>query len=197
MARMVQVVDRTLAAELRQQRLASYARLGGGWPVPLAGAVWWVGLAWLGTVVAPNVWSPVAFAASGVIFPLALLFARLAGNGFMRDRTVVTGVLFPAFASMLLFWAIAVAALWEANHLTPLVLAVGMAIHWPVIGWSYGRTAPFVAHAAARAVLGFLAWHLYPDARFTLVPLVVAAIYLVTVLFLLADTRWVARRLRA
>lgn len=187
----------SIATDLRAECLASYARLGGGWPVPLAGGLWWAGLAWLGTLVEPAVWSVIAFAASGLIFPLAVLFAKLSGNPFMQERTSVTSVLIPAFVSMLLFWAIAIAAMWEANTLVPLVLAVGMSIHWPVIGWSYGRPWPFVAHAASRAVGSFLVWHLHPEDRFVLVPVTVAAIYLATAAFLILDSRRVGRRLHA
>ena len=186
-----------LAAALKAERLASYARLRGGWPIPLAGAIWWTALAVLGTQLHPYYWSVVAFVSSGLIFPIALLLGRLGGVAFMRDRTAVTGVLLPAFVSMLLFWPIAIAALWEANQLTPLVLAVGMSIHWPVIGWSYGRLAPFIAHAIGRAVASFLVWQLVPDQRFVLVPAVVAAAYFATVAVLFFDSASVRRKLAA
>lgn len=184
-----------LAEALKAERLASYVQLRGGWPIPLAGGLWWSGLAALGGVVSHHLWSLAAFVTSGLLFPLALAIAKLARVDFMRRRTAVTSVLFPTFVSMLLFWPIAIAAFWEANSLTPLVLAVGMSIHWPVIGWSYGRPAPYVGHAIVRAVACFLAWKLAPEARFTLVPAVVAAAYFATVLILLIDSGMVRRTL--
>jgi len=53
----------------------------------------------------------------------------------MRDKTAVMDALWPAFVSMLLFWPIAISAYWTYPQLVPLVLAIGMSIHWPVIGW--------------------------------------------------------------
>lgn len=186
-----------LAEALKVERLAAYARLGGGWPIPLAGGLWWSALAALGGAVSHHLWSLAAFVASGLLFPLALGIAKLARVDFMRDRTAVTSVLFPTFVSMLLFWPIAIATFWEANTLTPLVLAVGMSIHWPVIGWSYGRPGPYIGHAIVRAVACFLAWKLFPEARFMLVPAVVAAAYFATVLVLIVDSGGVRRRLNS
>jgi hypothetical protein len=94
---------------------------------------------------------------------------------------------------MLLFWPIAVAAWWSHPPLVPLVLAIGMAIHWPVIGWTYGRTALFTAHAVVRAVACFAIWQWMPAHRYTLLPLAVSAVYLATVVAILVDSRRAAR----
>ena len=114
-----------------------------------------------------------------------LLLARLFRNNFMRDRTAVTDLLFPAFGSMMLFWPIAISAWWSYPELVPLILAVGMSILWPVVGWTYGRTVLFSVHAAVRAVVCFALWNWFPSTRFTLLPLAVSAIYLVTVVAIL------------
>ncbi len=185
----------TLSEQLAHECLSSYARLRGGYPIPMAGTVYWAVLAALGLLLAPAQWSPLAFALTGAIFPLALLFAKLTRNAFLKDRTAVTGVLVPAFVSMLLFWPIAVAALWEAETLTPLVLAIGLSIHWPVIGWSYGRPGLFIAHAVIRAIGAFLIWHLAPEHRFTLLPAWVALVYAATVAALFIDSAAVKKRL--
>jgi hypothetical protein len=185
-------MDRTLTlrTELRAERAAAYARLRGGYPIPLAGAVWWAALGVAGYLApTPGLWIFGAFVTSGLIFPLALLFARLFRVDFLRDRTAVGDVILPAFISMLIFWPIAVSAWWSYSPLVPLVLGIGMAIHWPVIGWTYDRTALFSAHAVARAVACFAIWNWLPAHRFTLLPFAVSAIYLITVAAILADTR--------
>jgi hypothetical protein len=185
-----------LAEALRRERLASYARLRGGFPVPLAGAVYWAALAALGYVRQDSVWYLAALFGSGAIFPLALLFGAVFRNNFMKDRSVVTSVLAPAFTSMLLFWPMAIAALWQATGLFSLILAIGMSLHWPVIGWSYGRPALFSAHAVSRAVVAFLIWWKMPEARLTLLPASVAAIYLLTVLAIYIDSGLLKNKLR-
>lgn len=176
------VLKQTLFAE----REASFFRLRGGYPIPIAGAIWWAALGAAGYLLhSRNLWIFVAFVTSGVVFPLAVLLARLLRNNFMRDRTAVTDLLFPAFGSMMLFWPIAISAWWSYPDLVPLILAVGMSILWPVVGWTYGRTALFSAHAAARAVVCFVLWNWFPSTRFTLLPLAVSAIYLATAFVIL------------
>ncbi len=177
-----------LTEALKRERLASYVRLRGGFPIPMAGAVYWGALAALGYLMPGDIWFYAALFGSGAIFPLALFFAAIFKNPFMKDRTAVTGVLAPAFIGMLLFWPMAIAALWQAPDLFSLILAIGMSIHWPVVGWSYGRTSIYAAHAVIRAVVVFFIWWKLPEARLTLLPASVAIIYLVTVLAIFIDS---------
>jgi len=177
-----------LKAELLADRLAAYKRLRGGFPIPLAGVVYWGVLAWLGTVATVPNWCMAAFFGSGAIFPMALLFAAIFRNGFMKDKTATGDVLLPAFISMLLFWPMIVGAVGVAPQLVPLILAIGMSLHWPVIGWSYGRTGLYSAHAIVRAIACTYIWLTMPEARFTLLPLAVAVVYLVTVLAIVVDS---------
>ena len=177
-----------LKAALLADRRAAYKRLRGGFPVPLAGVVYWGALAWAGTILPVHGWCMIAFIGSGAIFPMALLFAAIFRNPFMKDKTAAGDVLLPAFISMLLFWPMAIAAFQVAPQLVPLVLAIGMSLHWPVIGWSYGRTGLYSAHAIVRAIAVLLIWLWMPEARFTMLPLAVALVYVVTVLAILVDS---------
>ncbi len=184
-----------LAAALKTERLASYARLRGGFPVPLAGTTYWGVLAALGFADVGHAWYLTALLGSGAIFPLALMFAAIFRNPFMKERTAVSGVLVPAFVSMLLFWPMAIAALWTELSLFPLILAIGLSLHWPVIGWSYGRMAIFSAHSIIRAVIVFFIWWKLPEARLTLLPASVALIYFATVIVIFIDSGLVKSRL--
>lgn len=178
--------SKVLKQALFAEREASFFRLRGGYPIPVAGAIWWAALGVAGYVFhSRNQWIFFAFLTSGVVFPVAVLLARLLRNNFMRDRTAVTDLLFPALGSMMLFWPIAISAWWSYPDLVPLILAVGMSISWPVVGWTYGRTALFSVHAVVRAVVCFVLWNWFPSTRFTLLPLAVSAIYLATAFVIL------------
>jgi len=177
-----------LKTALLVERQSAYGRLRGGAPVLLAGATYWGILTAIGYLVGGEVWYYAALFGSGSIFPLALLFARLMKNDFLKDRTAVTSVLAPAFIAMLLFWPMAIAALWEAPEVFPLILAIGLSLHFPVIGWSYGRTFLLSAHAVIRAIVVFAIWTLFPDERLTLIPLAVTFAYLVTTVIVWVDS---------
>ena len=173
-------VDLRLA--LLAEREATFFRLRGGYPIPLAGAVWWTFLGVAGYIFHNRgLWNLLAFATSGTIFPLALLLAKLFKIDFMRDRTAVSDAIFPNLVSMLLFWPIAFSAYGTYPQLIPLILSVGMAVQWPMVGWTYGRTALFTTHAIVRAITCFVLWNWFPSTRFTLLPLSVALIYLLTI----------------
>jgi hypothetical protein len=166
------------SAELKKllfaDREATFFRLRGGFPIPLAGATWWAALGTMGYFVHdPNAWILLTFYASGLLFPLALLYARI----FRID-----------FVSMLLFWPVAIAAFWSYPPLVPLVLAIGLSLHWPVIGWHYARTGIYVAHAVCRSIACFVLWNWWPSTRFTLLPFTVAAAYLLTVVAILISS---------
>jgi hypothetical protein len=132
-------------------------------------------------------WMFWAAVGSGAIFPLAVLLATMTGNGFLRDRNPLSSVLFPAFAGMLLFWPMVFATAKVGLEATPLIIAIGLSAHWPVIGWSYARTLLFTSHSVVRAGIVTWIWFTMPDARITLLPFAVAAIYLVTVLAIVID----------
>jgi hypothetical protein len=171
-----------LKQALFADREAGFFRLRGGYPIPLAGATWWAILGTMGYFLhSRNLWIFLAFVTSGAIFPLALLFARLFKVDFMHDKSAAMDILFPTFASMMLFWPIAISTYWSYPQLVPLVLAIGMSIHWPVIGWTYGRTGIYTTHAVVRAVACFALWNWWPSSRFTVLPYAVSAIYLLTV----------------
>jgi hypothetical protein len=175
-----------LKEALRAEREASFFRLRGGYPISLAGAVWWAGMGLAGYRLHSHMqWILLTFYCSALIFPLAILFGRLFLINFMADRTAVSEVIFPAMGSMLLFWPMAIAAFWTYPDFVPLILGVGMSIMWPVVGWSYDRTALFTSHAVVRAIVCFVLWNWMPSGRFTVLPLAVSGIYLGTVVVLL------------
>jgi hypothetical protein len=178
-----------LKPALLRERLALYQRLRGGISFPLAGALWWAAFAVLGAYLPIKQWALWAFIGSGLIFPIAIVVSRVMRIDFFNEKSSVDDVLPPAFIGMLLFWPMAFAAFWTAVELTPLILAIGMAMHWPTIGWSYGRTALYSAHAIVRAVAAFTLWLLFPEDRTVLVPASVSVVYLLTVVAIVIDLR--------
>lgn len=181
------------SAELKQalhdERESYYYRLRGGFPIPLAGATWWCLLGIAGFYIHNRMaWIFYAFVFSGMLFPLAILYARLFRNNFLRDQSPVSDALIPTFASMMLFWPMAIAAFWTYPQLVPLILAIGLSIHWPVIGWTYARPRLYTAHSVVRAIVCFALWVWFPSTRFTLLPFAVSAIYLITVIAIFIDS---------
>ena len=108
-----------LKAALLQERLTLYVRLRGGYTFPLAGAIWWGGMAVLGYFVPIKSWALLAFIASGLIFPLAVVLSRLLHVNFMTEKSAVDDAIAPAFIGMLLFWPMAFAAVLDRDRAGP------------------------------------------------------------------------------
>jgi hypothetical protein len=185
-----------LKARLLDERQRLYVKLAGGYTFPLAGAIWWAAAAGLGAFVSSvKAWSLYAFIGSGLIFPIALLLSNLLRVNFMTEKSPIDTVMGPAFVGMLLFWPSAFAAYWTAPELCPLILAIGMSAHWPVIGWTYGRSALYSAHAIVRAIAVMAIWIVYPEHRTTWLPASVAVVYFITVIAIMIDVQAVRAKL--
>ena len=185
-----------LRAALKHERLAQYSRLRGGYPIPIAGALYWLLLGVLGYSLELQSWTLVAFYGSGMIFPVAVILSKIFNIPFMKDQSPVGSVLGPAFIGMLLFWVFIIAAGKTAPTMVPLILAVGLSMHWPVIGWSYGRTVIYSAHAVIRAVLAIYIWIAFPEHQLTWLPFSVAAVYIATVIIIYIDSGRMRTKLR-
>ena len=167
-----------LVTALKEEREANYHRVRGGFPLPLAGASYWLGLGICGYFLPLNTWLQVSFFATGLIFPMGVVYAKIFKNNFLALKQTVGSVLVPALIGMLLFWPMLIAAMQSDPQLAILILAIGMGAHWPVVGWMYNRTALFSAHAIVRAIISLGIWVYAPDALTTLLPFAIAAIYL-------------------
>lgn len=178
----------SFALDLSETRRSYFAATGGGASLPAAGALYWGCLAAAGLVLPTPQWILAAFVTSGLIYPLGLLLQKPFGSN-INARSPLTSLFMPAFVGMFLSWPVTIAAYPVAPEITPLALAIGMSIHWPVIGWAYGKTLLFTGHAVVRAVAVSAVWFLLPDERFTTLPLMVAVIYLATLAIILVERR--------
>jgi hypothetical protein len=186
-----------LKQEVLKDRWRSYLQVSGGYTFPLAGATYWAALAFYGVTADLQAWNFAALITSGAIFPLAVLYSKLCGVDFFNNPSSVDTSLGPAFTGMLLFYAILIPLYSQFPEAVPLVLAIGMSMHWPIIGWSYGRSFLYSVHAVVRALAVMFIWALMPDDRLTLLPLAVTAAYLMTVVWIWIDLPITRRRLAA
>lgn len=169
-----------LAAEHRRYAAAA----GFGVSLPVAGALYWSALAGLGAILPPEDWGFAAAGLSGLIFPLGLLLQPVFGSPFMKAKSPLSRPVIYSVLAINLLWPAHIAIILNAPQIAPLSLAIGMALHWPVIGWVYGSSFG-IAHALARTAAAAAIWYALPELRFNALPGAMAVIYLVTVIWLL------------
>lgn len=165
--------------QLGIQRQSYFIRTNGGIALPAAGLLYWLMLAVAGYGLQPSQWMLLAFAASGLIFPLGLLLRKPLRADILAKSPLASAI-GPALLSMMLSWPIIIVTSAVNPSLAPLTLAVGMGLHWPVIGWLFGSRVCMI-HAISRVLLVTALWYLFPNDRFTLIPLMVAFLYGLTI----------------
>ncbi len=172
----------TIAAEQRRLFLAARS----GISAPAAGAIYWIALGIAGFYLPPKSWCLLAFVTSGAIFPLAIALQKpLRANMFVKSA--LDSMTFPSLLPVMLCFGFTIPAFHIEPQLVPLGLSIGMTVHWPIIGWMYGRTGAFSAHAIVRVLSAVVLWYAFPDHRFSLVPLSTGIVYAGTFAWLAWD----------
>lgn len=172
---------------LRDEKNRLFHSSRGGASLPVAGGIYWLGLAAAGLFLEPRSWCLVAFFTSGLILPLGMLLQKPFGARLFVPSPL-SSLFGIAMIPIALSFAVTIPAFFIDEQLVPLTLSVGMTVHWPAIGWIYGRTG-FVVHAIVRTALVCAFWFALPESRFIAIPLVVSLVYAATVAWLVMATR--------
>lgn len=175
------------ADTLSSERRAFFVATRGGVYLPAAGVVFWGVLGGLGFVWSERTWCGVVLCAAAVATPVAIvLFRKLVAR--LALKSPVATLILPALLPVALSLGMAAAGFRSDPSLVPLVLVIGLASHWPAVGWMFG-TKIYAIHSVVRVTVAVAIWFLWPEARFIWLPLSIAVVYAVTAI-------WVLRRMR-
>jgi hypothetical protein len=81
-----------------------------------------------------NTWAIIGFFTSGLIFPLGLLLSKPLKSDILA-KSPLSSLILPAMTAMFLRWPMIIAGYLTNVSLVQLILAIGMSLHWPAIGW--------------------------------------------------------------
>jgi len=171
--------------EFRSRRLTA---------MPLAGVLAWSAVALGGATLQPiaAVWT--LFIATGSIAYLGLLISRFTGEHLYdrnRPKNAFDALFFHGVAQALLVFAIAIPFFMADYTSLPLTVGILSGLMWMPVSWIIEHWVG-TFHACARTGLAVVAWYAFPETRFVAVPVVVVAVYLVTIAVL--EARWRALR---
>lgn len=160
--------------------------------MPLAGTIAWAvaGIGSLFLSAQHTVW--LLFIATGSIFYLGVLVARFTGEdllGKKSPKNTFDALFLQTVIMALLVFAIAIPFFMADYTSLPLTIGILTGLMWVPLSWAIQHWVGLF-HGIARTVLVLGAWYAFPDHRFTAVPAVVVAIYLVTIVIL--EKRWKA-----
>ena len=160
--------------------------------MPLAGMIAWA-IVGIGGLVLPPAWQVwTLWLATGSIFGLGLLVARLTGEdllGKTRPKNEFDGLFMASVFGAWLVFAIVVPFVQADYTSLPLTMGILAGLMWMPFSWIIRHWVGYF-HAVTRTLGLVVAWYLFPDHRFVVLPAIIVAVYAATLVVL-------ARRKRA
>ena len=141
---------------------ADYDRYAGrSLAMPIAGAIVWT----IGAVAATQLDQPTAIqvllSATGAIFPVALVLARVLKEKLVNNPSPFSRLMGLCILMVNLLWALHSTLIFKDASLVPLSLGIGLGLHWIVFSWIVDHPVGII-HAVLRTILVTGLWWLFP-----------------------------------
>lgn len=173
--------------EFRQRRFLA---------MPLAGILVWSALIVTGAFFNPKAQVLAVFVGTGSIVYLAMFLAKFTGEQLQftsnKKRNFFDTLFLSAVAMSFLCYALAIPFFLENYRSLPFAVAILTGLMWLPLSVLIQHWVG-VFHAVVRTVLCILAWIMYPEHSFVLQPVIVVAMYVLSIAAL--ELRW--KRLQA
>lgn len=168
---------------LDRERELFFIQTQGGVYLPIIGIIFWPSLGVAGYFLTPQAWCVSVVCLFAVSLPVSfILFRSLVKKLLLKSP--FASLIFPALVPVFISFGITVPVYFSDISLVPLVLVLGLSFHWPVVGWLYNQSV-FIFHSLARTVVAVSMWYFFPEHLFTLLPISVGLLYLITAWWLL------------
>ena len=147
--------------------------------MPLAGMLVWVAIGFLGLMLPMRAALIAMMAATGTIFPIALLLSRIRREELVSSANPLAQLMGMCVLMVNLLWIVHLSLFFGAPQYVPLSLGIGLGLHWVVYSWIVKHPVG-VVHAILRTSLILTAWLLFPDHRVSAVATAVVLAYAVS-----------------
>ena len=167
--------------------------------MPIAGSIAWTGIGIAGSLLPTSLAAWALFIGTGTIFSLGLLVARFTGEdllGRQRPGNPFDALFLRTVIMAWLVFAIAIPFFRTEPTSLPLTVGILAGLMWLPFGWMIQHWVG-TFHAVTRTVLCLAAWYAFPDQRFVAIPVVIVAVYLVTIGALVKRRQGLGIRVRA
>jgi len=158
--------------------------------MPLTGAAVWLVVAVASLFLTPvqTVW--ILFVGTGSIAYIAMFVSKLTGENFLdksKPKNTFNTLFFYSMFSSLVVFAIAIPFFLVDYTSLPLTVGILTGTMWIPFSWIIQHPIGLF-HGVSRAVLVVMAWYVFPDQRFFVIPLVIVLLYAITIYVL--ERRW-------
>lgn len=172
--------------EAERTRVALLTRRGIG--MPMAGFFFWLAVALFVRVLPQRTALVYSFFATGAVFPLGILFTRLAGGDLFVKSAVFTTLGLQLALLQIFFWPVIIIVFGTARPWTPFVMVVLFCSHFLPYNWLY-RSRGYFFLAVATGVLTTLTAIVLRSSLYLWAPLIAAGCYAIAVVMLWRENR--------
>ncbi len=153
--------------------------------MPIAGTVAWFAAGVFGAILPAEQAALALFLCMPAVFPLGILFARFTGEDLFgtTSRNELDSLFMLGMLMANLVWAIAIPFWMIEPSSLPLSAGILAGLMWIPFSWIIQHWVGLF-HSISRTVLITLAWFLFPDHRFVLIPAIIVIVYLITIIVL-------------
>lgn len=149
---------------------------------PLAGLLAWIAVGLSGLFLSERTTVLVLFVATGSIVYLALIISKFTGENHLKKdkpKNTFDKLFFFGMAQALLVYSIAIPFFMADYSSLPLTIGILTGLMWFPISWILDHWVG-IFHAVTRTILVLVLWYLFPQHRFTAIPLAIVIIYVIT-----------------
>ena len=158
--------------------------------MPLAGIVVWGIIGISGAIFPLHITVWVIFIATGSVAYLGMLISKFTGEDFLdksRPKNTFDKLFFYTIYVSFLVYAIAIPFLLIEHSSLPMTVGILTGLMWVPFSWTIQHWVGLF-HGTSRTALIVAAWYIFPEHRFTLIPAIIIAVYIATILIL--ENRW-------
>jgi len=178
--------DAVAIIEAERTRVAFVTRRGIG--MPLAGCLYWLAVAIFVRVLPERTALVFSFFATGAVFPLGILFTRLAGGDLFAKSAVFTNLGLQLAVLQIFFWPVIIIVFNTARPWTPYVMTVLFCSHFLPYNWLYRSRGYFFLAVGTGTITTAVAIALR-SSLFHWAPLLAAGCYAIAVAMLWRENR--------
>jgi len=148
--------------------------------MPIAGTIVWGLVALLSTQFNENISVYILLFATGGIFPIALMIAKIRNENLVSSSNPLAKLMGLCIIMVNLLWAVHIPLLLNAPEFVPLSLGVGLGLHWVVYSWIINHPVGLI-HALLRSILIVVAWYSFPNDGLLAISCVIVLTYLISI----------------
>ena len=172
--------------EEERRRICLLTRRGIG--MPMAGFFFWMAMAFFVRVLPERPAMVYSFFATGAVFPLGILFTRLAGGDLFLKSPVFTNLGLQLAILQLFFWPVIIIVFGTARPWTPYVMAVLFCSHFLPYNWLY-RSRGYAFLAVATGAISTAAVIAARSSLYDWIPLIAAGCYAISVVMIWGENK--------